>query len=92
MLAGGGAASPVWREVLGAVTGLPVVRRAVDGAASVGARVVVAAALGERFDVEVANPVVSREEPDLNLVLDYRPVRIRADAVAAAVLGAGATG
>jgi len=36
----------LWRQVLAAVTGLPVVRRAVDDAASVGARLIVGAALG----------------------------------------------
>ena len=37
-LAGAGAGHDLWRGVLAAVTGLPVVRRAVDDAASVGAR------------------------------------------------------
>ena len=69
------------------MTGLPVVRRAVDDAASVGARLVVSAALGESLDVDEVNPVVEREPPDASLVAAYRPVRAASDAAAAAVLG-----
>ncbi|MEX1006418.1 MAG: hypothetical protein WD271_01065, partial [Acidimicrobiia bacterium] len=76
-----------WRGVLAAASGLPVVRRAVDDAASVGARLVVAAALGERLDADAVNPVVEREPPDASLVETYRPVRVVSDAAATAVLG-----
>ena len=69
------------------MTGLPVVRRAVDDAASVGARLIVSAALGESLDVEAVNPVVEREPPDSSLAAAYRPIRAASDAVAAAVLG-----
>jgi xylulokinase len=86
-LAGAGAGQDLWRSVLAAVTGLPVVRRAVDDAASVGARLIVARALGEPFDVDTASPVVEREQPDPWLVDAYRPVRAASDAAAAAVLG-----
>ena len=86
-LAGAGAGHDLWRGVLAAVTGLPVVRRAVDDAASVGARLIVAAALDEPFDVDAANPVVDREQPDPALVEAYRPVRAASDAAAEAVLG-----
>ena len=74
-LAGAGAGHDLWRRVLAAVTGLPVVRRAVDDAASVGARSIVATALDEPFDVDAVNPVVDREQPDPSLVEAYRPVR-----------------
>ncbi len=86
-LAGAGAGQKLWRRVLAAATGLPVVRRAVDDAASVGARLVVATALGESPDVETVNPVIELEPPDAGLVEAYRPVRAASDAAATAVLG-----
>jgi xylulokinase len=85
--AGGGAAHGVWRAVLAAATQRTVVRRAVDEAASVGARLVVAAARGEDTDVDRLNPVADREAPDPALVPVYRRVRQESDAAAAAVLG-----
>lgn len=87
VVAGAGAGQDLWRRVLAAATGLPVVRRAVDDAASVGARLVVAAALGESLDVDAVNPVIEHEPPDADLVEAYRPVRVASDAAAAAVLG-----
>jgi sugar (pentulose or hexulose) kinase len=87
VVAGAGAGDGLWRDVLGAVTGCPVVRRAVDDAASVGARLVVGAALGETLDVERMNPVIERSSPDPALVDAYRQVRIASDAAATAVLG-----
>jgi xylulokinase len=85
--AGGGASQPAWRAVLAAATQRPVVRRAVDDAASVGARLVVAVALGEEGDVDTLNPPAEREDPDPALVAIYRRVRSESDAAAAAVLG-----
>jgi xylulokinase len=85
--AGGGASHQVWRAVLAAATERPVVRRAVDEAASVGARIVVGAALGEEANLDVLNPVAGREAPDPALVAVYRRVRAESDAAAAAVLG-----
>ncbi len=90
VVAGGGGRQAVWRAVLAAATALPVVRRALDDAASVGARLVVAAALGEDLEVDDLNPVVEREAPDVALVAAYRDVRASSDAAAAAVLGLGA--
>ncbi|HEY7106741.1 MAG TPA: FGGY family carbohydrate kinase [Acidimicrobiia bacterium] len=87
IVAGGGAAQPVWRSVLAAVTDRPVARRATDDAASVGARLVVAAARDEVLTVDDVSPVVGREEPDAALVAAYRDVRAASDAAAAAVLG-----
>ena len=78
-LAGGGAASAVWREILAAVTSRPVVRRAHDDAASVGARLIVAHARGEALDGDIVNPVVAREEPDAGWVRAYEPIRRAAD-------------
>ena len=87
VVAGGGAADDVWRRVLGAVTGCRVTRRTVDDAASVGARLLVAAALGEPIGVDDVNPVIAREQPDHELVAAYRPARAASDAVAEALLG-----
>ena len=91
VVAGGGAADDLWRRVLGAVTECAVTRRAVDDASSVGARLLVAAALEEPIHVDDVNPVVARENPDSALVADYRPVRAASDAVADALLGARVT-
>jgi xylulokinase len=88
VVAGAGAAYGVWREVLAAVTGCPVTRRAVDDAASVGARLLVARAFDEAIGVDDANPVLSREPPDEALVPVYRQVRAASDAVANALLDA----
>ena len=87
VVAGGGAGQAVWRTVLAAATARPVVRRALDDAASVGARLVVATALGEDLAVDDLNPVVEREPPDAALVAAYREVRAASDAAAVAVLG-----
>jgi xylulokinase len=85
-VAGAGAGHDLWRRVLGATSALPVVRRAVDDAASVGARVIVADATGESLVLDAMNPVVEREPPDAELVQAYRPVRAASDAAADAVL------
>ena len=56
-LAGAGAGHDLWREILGGVTGLPRLRRALPDAASVGARLVVAAARGETLGADEREPV-----------------------------------
>jgi xylulokinase len=86
-MAGAGAGWELWRRVVAATARLPVVRRAVDDAASVGARLIVAAARGEQLDVDAVNPVIEREPPDADLVETYRSVRAASDAAANAVLG-----
>jgi xylulokinase len=86
VLAGAGAGDDLWRRVLAAVSGLTVVRRAVDDAASVGARLLVAHALGESLGVDRLNPVVRREAPEPALVTAYRAVRAASDSAAAAAL------
>ena len=86
VLAGGGAKSQLWRDVLAATTGRPLVRRAVDDAASAGARVVVGAATGAPVDLELVNPVVARDEPDPDLCDRYRDARRASDAFARAML------
>jgi sugar (pentulose or hexulose) kinase len=88
VIAGGGAGDNLWRLVLASVTGCRVTRRAVDDGASVGARLLAAAALDETLDVDDLNPVVAREDADSSLVAAYRPVRAASDAAAGALLGA----
>jgi sugar (pentulose or hexulose) kinase len=85
-LAGGGATDPLWRSIVSAVTGRPVVRRAVDDAASVGARLLVASALSESLALDDVNPVVAREEADVDVARRYSALRGTADAIASAVI------
>ena len=80
----------LWREILAATTDLPLVRRAVDDAASVGARVVVGAALDAPVDLDVVNPVIATAEPDPELVERYEEAREDSDALARAILDLGA--
>jgi xylulokinase len=86
MIAGGGAQSSLWRDVLAATTNRPLVRRAIDDAASVGARMIVGEALQEPVNLEAVNPVVDRHEPDSDLVDRYLEARRDSDALARAVL------
>ena len=88
-LAGGGSAHEMWRDILTAVTGMPVVRRTIDDAASVGARLLVAQALEDPMTLDEVNPVVAREEPDGAAADVYAGVRSIADDAAAFVLGLG---
>jgi len=85
-LAGAGAANPVWREIVAAVTGQPITRRVIDDAASVGARLLLPAALGETLPLDDLSPVVARDEPDDELVRLYDSLRETADALASAVI------
>jgi sugar (pentulose or hexulose) kinase len=78
-LAGGGASNALWREILAASTNRRVVRRAVDDAASVGARLLIAEALGEAAELQTINPVVEELEPEPQLVERYRELRERSD-------------
>ena len=85
-LAGGGAGESLWRSALAACARMPVLRQAFDEAASVGARMVVAAARGEHLDVGELNPTATRDEPDPALIAAYRELRARSDAAAATML------
>ena len=88
-LAGGGSAHEVWRGVLASATGLPVVRRTIDDAASVGARLLVADAMGTPMAVDDVNPVISREVGEARDVEAYTGLRGRSDDATAAVLRLG---
>ena len=87
VVAGTGAGHDLWRTVLAGVSGHPVQQRHLDEAASVGARLVVAAARGDVVELDAINPVRDRIEPDPALVAAYGPVRAASDAAAAGILG-----
>ncbi len=85
-LAGAGAGNALWRTVLSSATARPWNRRRHDDAASVGARLIVAAALEEAIDLDAINPVVESDEADPDLVATYCQVRRASDTAARAVL------
>lgn len=86
VLAGGGAKGQLWREILAATTGRSLVRRAVDDAASTGARLIVGEATGEPMDLDALNPVVARDDPDPDLQDRYLDARAESEALARAIL------
>lgn len=85
-LAGGGASDDLWRATVSAATTLHARRRAHDDAASVGARLVVAGALGEDLTLDELNPPRDEVAPDPLLVDAMRDVRARAGRLVPAVL------
>jgi xylulokinase len=93
-LAGSGAATPVWSDVLTGVTAVPACHRRSGQAASAGAALLVAGAIGADWDLDPMDPVVGRTEPDPAAVDHYRRLRGRADSVATSLVDQelGATG
>jgi xylulokinase len=85
-LAGGGAADDLWRATVSAATRVPARRRVHDDAASAGARLVVARAVGEDVTVDDVNPPRDETAPDPALADALRQVRARADRLVPAVL------
>ncbi len=85
-LAGGGAVIPVWREVLAGVTGLAVRCRRSGQAASVGAALVAASAVGLSWSVDRLDPVAHTLEPAPEAVSAYERLRPSADTVAAGLI------
>jgi xylulokinase len=85
-LGGAGSRSDLWPAVLGAVTGLSATRRRSGEAASAGAALIVAKAVGKSIDLEVMDPVVDELVPDRDAVASYVQVRPAADAVAASMI------
>jgi sugar (pentulose or hexulose) kinase len=65
--------------VVGAITGRTVVTRRHLEAASVGARLLAAAAAGEECSLDAWNPVATRTDPDLALRRTYRDLRAESD-------------
>ena len=89
MATGGGSGLPVWLEVLSAITGRAVEVRRSGQAASAGAALLAARAVGRELRLADLDPVVARTLPDAAATSSYRALRHRADAVAAAVVGLG---
>ncbi len=86
-LAGGGAARPVWVEALTGITGHRAVIRRSGQAASAGAALLAASALGRHEDLDGLDPVERWHRPGPDLVETYAAGRPGADRAAAAVLG-----
>ncbi len=91
-LGGAGAAAAVWVESLTGITGLPGTRRRSGQAASAGAALLAASAVGAGFDLETMDPVDDGLEPDPVAVSHYAGLRPRAEAVASAVIGLAPSG
>jgi sugar (pentulose or hexulose) kinase len=85
-LTGAGASTPVWREVLTAVTGLPARCRRSGQAASMGAAMLAAAAVGVEMSLDVVDPVDVDVEPILSMTLDYSARRQQGDRVASSLI------
>jgi xylulokinase len=85
-LAGGGADSPVWVEVLTGCTGLPARRRRSGQAASAGAALLAAAAVGQQWDLDELDPVVARAEPDPDTVGRYAELRPQTERIASTLI------
>jgi sugar (pentulose or hexulose) kinase len=85
-LAGGGTADDLWRATVTAATACDATRRRHDESASVGARVIVAAALEEALELDDFNPVRDVTAPEPSLVDELARVRSRSDRAADAVL------
>jgi xylulokinase len=87
-LGGTGAGLGVWVDVLAGVTGLPSVGRRSGQAASAGAAILAARAVGGAdLDLDHLDPVVHRTEPDPDDVQRYRILRSRSDRLATTMLG-----
>jgi xylulokinase len=88
-LGGAGTGVPLWVDVLTSVTALPATRRRSGEAASAGAALLGAAAVGHELTLDTIDPVVSEMAPDPAGVELYRGMRPAADRVAGAVLELG---
>jgi xylulokinase len=85
-LTGAGPATGPWAEVLAAVTGLPAARRRSGQAASTGAALLAAAAVGAGYDLDRIDPVVETIVPDEAAVARYASLRRRTDEAAAVLV------
>jgi xylulokinase len=90
-LAGGGAGTPVWSDVLTGITGLAGHRRRSGQAASAGAALLAASAVGLGWDLDVLDPEEPPLEPDPGAVGRYAELAGRAAQVAAAVIALDGT-
>ena len=90
MSTGGGSGVPVWLEVLSAITGRLVVRRS-GQAASAGAALLAARAVGRELALADLDNVTARAVPDAVATSTYRTLRERVDSVAGTLVGLGAS-
>jgi sugar (pentulose or hexulose) kinase len=88
-LGGAGTGVPLWVDVLTSVTALPATRRRSGEAASAGAALLGASAIGCGLSLDQLDPVVAEIEPDPAGVDLYRSLRPAADRVASAVIELG---
>ena len=87
-LAGAGSVA-VWVEILTAVTGLPARRRRSGQAASAGAALLAAGAVGQPWDLDDLDPVVAVTDPDPAAVARYVALAGPAGRVATALVTLG---
>jgi len=88
-LGGGGATVSLWTEILTAVTGLPARRRRSGEAASSGAAMLVAHAIGAEIDFDRVDPIDEEISPDPSMTACYSTLRPLVDAAAAAIIDLG---
>ena len=84
--AGGGADDAAWRRVVPAVTRRALQHRATSEAASAGAALIAAEAIGLDWSLDALNPVGERDEPDVDLVAVYAVQAAAHDALLTAAL------
>jgi len=92
---GGGARSPVWRQILGAALGVRLQRLAAEEGPAMGAALLAAVGAGVHADVEAAVAAAVRtagapEAPDSALAERYAELHRRFAALYPALVGAGA--
>jgi xylulokinase len=88
-LAGGGASTPVWVEVLTGTTGLPGHYRRSGQTASAGAALLAARAVGHPWERELLDPVVGGADPEPLAVARYAGLATHAERVAESLIGLG---
>ncbi len=87
VLGGSGAAIEVWGAVLTGITGLPASTRNSGQAASAGAALLAARAVGIGCDLDRLDPAGDARSADPGVIGEYRALRATADRVAVAALG-----
>ncbi len=85
-LAGGGASTPVWVEVLTGTTGLPTRYRRSGQTASAGAALLASRATGDPWELERLDPVVGGADPDAAVVGRYAELAPLAGQVAGSLI------
>jgi xylulokinase len=90
VLGGSGSTVKPWVQILTAVSALPAVRRRSGEAASAGAALLAASAVGVQLDLDRMDPVVAVVEPDPTDVARYEVLRPLADRLAAESIASAA--